>query len=281
MWSPWVLRVKEITRKRLKFLRKRGFKERSKDMKIWLSLLAGVVSFFLLSVNPPVFADDDDRIESSFKDSYSYKKYLEHDDIDIDAEGGLVTLTGTVDSDSHKRLAAETAEELPGVKSVDNRLEVKEANETSDGWISTKVKAALLFHRSVSGLDTEVYVKDGIVTLRGQADNIAQKDLTSQYASDIEGVKNVKNEMTVAEPPRENEQTFSEKVDDASITAQVKGALFAHRSTSALRTDVETENGIVTLKGTAKNQAEKDLVTKLVADIDGVKDVENDMEISK
>jgi osmotically-inducible protein OsmY len=251
-------------------------------MKMWLSLLGGVVSFFLMSVSTPTFAAEmDDRIESSFKDTYSFKKYLEHDDIDINSEEGLVTLTGTVDTESHKRLAAETVEELPGVKSVDNRLEVAEEVEMSDGWISTKVKVALLFHRSVSGLGTEVFVKDGVVTLKGEADNIAQKDLASQYARDVEGVKDVKNEMTVAEPPREDERTFSEKVDDASITSQAKGILFAHRSTSALRTEVDTDNGVVTLKGTAKNQAEIDLVTMLVNDINGVKDVKNEMTIEE
>jgi osmotically-inducible protein OsmY len=225
----------------------------------------------------------DDEIESAFNESYAYRKYLQNDDVKIDSEDGVVTLTGNVESDSRRRLAEETAQDLSGVKSVNNRLNVKEeaGDEMSDGWVSAKVKAALLFHRSVSGLNTDVFVKDGVVTLKGEADNIAQKDLTTQYASDVEGVKDVKNEMTVAKPPKEGEQTFSEKVDDASITAQVKGALFAHRSTSALRTSVDTEEGVVTVTGTAKNQAEKDLVTKVVSDIDGVKDVTNDMEVQE
>ena len=45
---------------------------------------------------------------------------------------------------------------------------------------------------------TEVNTKDGIVTLKGDADNQAQKDLTTEYAKDVEGVKDVKNEMTVS-----------------------------------------------------------------------------------
>ncbi len=46
---------------------------------------------------------------------------------------------------------------LPGVKSVDNRLEVKGDHpaEQSDAWLIAKVKTTLLFHRSVSGLKTE------------------------------------------------------------------------------------------------------------------------------
>ena len=75
--------------------------------------------------------------------------------------------------------------------------------------------------------------------------------------------------------------TIGEKIDDASITAQVKFTLLHHRSTSALRTEVDTDNGVVTLRGQAKNQAEVDLVTKLVRDIDGVKSVNNQMTIEK
>ena len=122
-------------------------------------------------------------------------------------------------------------------------------------------------------------VKDGIVTLKGEAANQAQKDLTTEYAKDIEGVKSVKNEMTVAKTAPKPDQTMGEKIDDASITAQVKGSLLSHRSTSVLNTKVTTTDGVVTLGGTAKNDAEKALVTKLVTDINGVKSVVNNMTI--
>jgi osmotically-inducible protein OsmY len=143
----------------------------------------------------------------------------------------------------------------------------------------TKVKTTLLFHRSVSGLKTEVNVKDGVVTLQGEATSQAQKDLATEYAKDVEGVKDVKNEMTLPKTPKKAHQTTGEKIDDASITAQVKTALLFHRSTSALKTTVATKHGVVTVGGKAKNEAEKDLVTKLVNDVNGVKSVKNRMTI--
>jgi len=72
---------------------------------------------------------------------------------------------------------------------------------------------------------------------------------------------------------------YYESIDDASITALVKMSLLFHRSTSALSTKVETTAGVVTLYGKAKNAAERDLVTKLVNDINGVKSVNNRMTI--
>jgi len=241
-----------------------------------------VAGFALLAMSMPVYASKtDDRIESSAKKSYVFKTYLKDDDIKIQSKDGVVTLTGSVSEESHKSLAQETVADLPGVKSVDNKLEIKGERpaENSDTWVHMKVKTALLFHRNVSGFNTEIDVKDGIVTLRGEATSKAQKDLTTEYAKDVEGVKDVKNEMTVAKTSVKPDKTVGEKVDDASITAQVKMTLLYHRSTSALNTKVNTKNGVVTLAGKAKNAAEKELATKYVKDVRGVKSVNNKMTI--
>jgi osmotically-inducible protein OsmY len=251
-------------------------------------LMASLVSLFLINVS--VFASEtDNRIESSAKDSYVFKTYLKGDDIKFDSKDGAVTLTGTVAEEYHKELAQETVANLPGVKSVDNKLAVKgeSPSNLSDAWILTKVKTALLFHRSVSGLATDVDVKDGVVTLKGEATSKAQKDLGTEYAKDVEGVKDVNNIMTVAAAPvKPTETTTGEKmdevvesIDDASITALAKATLLYHRSTSGLKTKVETNDGVVTLSGKAKNAAEKDLASKYVGDVHGVKSVNNQMTI--
>ena len=153
----------------------------------------------LLALSMPVQASKmDNRIESSAKNSYVFKTYLQADDIEVKSEDGDVTLTGTVSEESHKSLAEETVADLPGVKSVDNNLEVKGTSpaELSDAWITSKVKTVFLYHRNESVM-TEVSTKDGIVTLQGRAVNEAQKELTTEYAKDVEGVKGVNNEMTV------------------------------------------------------------------------------------
>jgi osmotically-inducible protein OsmY len=251
-------------------------------------LTASLVSLFLINVSAFASATDD-RIESSAKDSYVFKTYLQGDDIKFESKDGAVTLTGTVTEEYHKSLARETVSNLPGVKSVDNKLEIKgEAPaEHSDAWLMTKVKTTLLFHRSVSGLATEVDVKDGNVILRGEAASKTQKDLTTEYAKNVEGIKDVNNEMTVGaavvnpagKTTGEKIDDVVETIDDASITAMAKSSLLYHRSTSGLTTKVETKDGVVTLSGKAKNTAEKDLASKYVNDVNGVKSVKNLMTI--
>ncbi len=235
----------------------------------------------LLAGSPLRASETDDRIESSAKKSYVFKHYLTEDAIKTESKNGAVTLTGTVAEDSHIDLARDTVSGLPGVKSVDNRLVVKgEAPaKHSDSWVGLKVKTALLFHRNVRATKTDVNVKDGVVSLSGEAKSLAQKELATEYARDVEGVKAVKNEMTIATAPAQPEQTDAEVIDDASISAQIKASLRSHHSTSALKTKVQTSKGVVTLTGIAKNAAEKALVTKLANDVDGVGSVVNKMTI--
>jgi osmotically-inducible protein OsmY len=240
-----------------------------------------LMAIALLVTSGPVQASKtDDRIEASAKESYVFKTYLKDDAIKVKSKDGAVTLTGTVAEESHKALAGETVANLPEVKSVDNKLEVKGAPaEKSDAWLTTKVKTTLLFHRHVSAM-TKVATKDGIVTLQGEAPNQAQKDLTTEYAKDVEGVKDVKNEMTVAKSA-EAARTVGDKVDDASITALVKMSLLYHRSTSGLKTSVATKDGVVTLTGKASSAAALDLATKFASDVNGVKSVNNKMTVEQ
>jgi len=245
-----------------------------------------VLAVALLLSNAPAHASSkaDNRIEDSARKSYVFQTYLAKDDIKIQSRDGVVTLTGSVLEESHKSLARDTVAEQPGVTKVDNRLEVKgdAPAENSDIWLETKVKTTLLFHRNVNALKTEVSVKDAVATLRGEAASEAQKELTTEYAKDVTGIKDVKNETTVLAAPikKDKDETVGEKIDDASITAQVMMTLRNHRSTSAVTTKVKTKNGVVTLSGKAGNAAEKDLVSKLAGDVNGVRDVTNLMTVS-
>ena len=244
-------------------------------------LIMTAASTVLLGISTRA-SEMDSRIESSAAKSYTFKTYLKDDSIKVDSKDGVVTLTGTVADSSHKSMAENTVASLPGVTSVVDQLKIngEQPAEHSDAWITTKVKTALLFHRNVSGTGTKVYVKDGVVTLQGEASSLAQKELTTEYANDVDNVKSVNNEMTIAKMPAMPKETMGDKIDDASITAEIKSSLMSHHSTSALHTGVSTADGVVTVTGVAKNDAEKSLVTKLATDINGVTSVVNNMTIA-
>ncbi len=255
-----------------------------------------------------MMADAD--IEKKAKSSYVFNTYLKDGDkIRVQSKDGAVTLSGVVIEEGHIALAEETLRNIDGVRSIDNKLEYKgeSSAELSDAWLTAKVKTALLLRTSVNGFKTEVNTVKGIVTLTGEAASQAQKDLTGEYAGDIEGVNSVRNEMTVQGAERlaqaatgrrdvvavsnsfnqeqramldeDAARTVGDKIDDASITAMVKTSLLYHRSTSGLETRVFTRDGVVTLEGEAKNSAEKELATRYANDVRGVVGVDNIMTV--
>jgi osmotically-inducible protein OsmY len=71
----------------------------------------------------------------------------------------------------------------------------------------------------------------------------------------------------------------ADKAKDAAITAQVKTALVAEPSLSALSVDVDTTAGKVTLRGTAPDAAARDRAAQLARGIEGVGTVENQLLI--
>jgi hyperosmotically inducible periplasmic protein len=241
-----------------------------KNLPVLLLLLASPVALFASH-------DTDRKIEDAAKASYNFRTVLA-DNVKVKANDGIVTLSGTVQDKDDRALAVDTVENLPGVMSVKNDIVVKSTHpERSDSWIALKVRSRLLVKGHVSATSTTVTSNDGVVTLGGTADNVAQKELTGVYAKDIDGVKSVKNDIIINKTPASD--TMGEKIDDASITTQVKYALLTHKSTSALKTKVSTNDGEVLVTGEANTDAEKALVTKLAEDVRGTKSVNNKMSV--
>ena len=244
---------------------------KNKKLSALLLLVATPLAMFASSAT-------DRKIEEAAKASYNYRTVLE-DHVKVKASDGVVTLTGTVADKDDKALAEDTVENLPGVTSVKNEIKIESSYpEHSDAWMAFKIRSRLLVKANVSAASTKVDVTDGIVTLSGTADNVAQKELTEVYAKEIDFVKAVRNELVVKDQPA-LAQTTGEKIDDASITSQVKFALLSHKGTSAIKTKVTTTDGVVVITGDAANDAEKSLVGTLAASIRGVQSVTNDMKV--
>jgi osmotically-inducible protein OsmY len=248
----------------------------------WIAQVAIITSAALaLAGGLPLPASAiDGRIETAARNSYNFKTYLKDDSIKVEATAGVVTLTGTVSQDYHKFLAGETVAGLPGVRSVTNMLTVRgdQPSDQSDLWITMKVKTAMIFHTFINAGTTEVHTQDGVVTLTGSVPTEAKKQMTGACAMDVDGVRDVHNDLVVA-GGGVVPQTLGEQVDDASITAQIKTALLFRKSTHALSTQVATKDGTVTLHGEARNAAEKDLVGLIATDIKGVTQVNNKMTL--
>jgi hyperosmotically inducible periplasmic protein len=69
-------------------------------------------------------------------------------------------------------------------------------------------------------------------------------------------------------------------MDDAQIVTKVKTALAADSDLSALKIDVDSKNGVVTLSGSAPDATAKDRATEIAKNVKDVKSVENQLKTS-
>ena len=75
-------------------------------------------------------------------------------------------------------------------------------------------------------------------------------------------------------------QTVGGVIDDSTITASVKAELAKDVRIGTLTgIEVNTTKGVVTLAGKVHNKDEKQLVEKIVGAIEGVKKVENNLQV--
>ena len=91
------------------------------------------------------------------------------------------------------------------------------------------------------------------------------------------GVENAADRAAKAVGQAANQ--IAAKTNDAAITTQVNTELARDPGLSALRIDVDTRDGQVTLSGTAPDAAAKERATRLATGVKGVTRVENRLEV--
>jgi osmotically-inducible protein OsmY len=70
-----------------------------------------------------------------------------------------------------------------------------------------------------------------------------------------------------------------DKVDDASITAKVNTELATDKDLSAIKIDVDTKDGVVTLTGPAPSESARDRATEIAKNVKGVSSVNNQLTV--
>ncbi len=77
----------------------------------------------------------------------------------------------------------------------------------------------------------------------------------------------------------DGQSTVGQYVDDATITTRVKARMAEDPQVSAMRINVETLNGTVQLAGFATSQNEKDRAAQMAREVNGVRDVRNNIVV--
>lgn len=152
---------------------------------------------------------------------YTLNEHLNPFEIDTDVEDGVVTLTGTVESEIDRDLAEELAAGVDGVAEVRNELVVgdldRELDESADEleasaddegrrdfgtWVddattTAAVKSRLIANENTKGLEIDVDTNDDVVTLSGRVESDEERELAEQIARNANDVEEVHNNLVV------------------------------------------------------------------------------------
>jgi hyperosmotically inducible protein len=153
----------------------------------------------------------------------------------------------------------------------------------TDAGITTSVKSRLAADDTVKAYAIDVDTREGVVTLTGTVETTAAKEQAVQVARGTEGVVNVVDNITVS-----GDMAPTSGIDDAAgaaggaatdaaLTAAVKSKLLADTTVSGLSLDVDTNNGVVTLTGKVRSEAERARALELARETDGVTSVVDKM----
>ncbi|MGY0312426.1 BON domain-containing protein [Alteromonas macleodii] len=189
------------------------------------SLISMIVATTLTTAAYAGDMDTDNKWEKGAKDAWIdgkaeatllFNGNLDSFDINTDVKNGNVVLTGKVENSVDKKLAEELVANIDGVTSVDNKLTVvsdkdmegnmsddmedtvdEGTSELTDAKIATVIKTRLLMDTDISGFDIDVDVENGVVTLTGDVDSDAERDLAVEIAKNASDVKDVESNLRV------------------------------------------------------------------------------------
>ena len=151
--------------------------------------------------------------------------------------------------------------------------------QTTDATITGMIKTKLAADGRVKASEINVDTANGIVTLTGNVDGQEAKDAAQRLARDTNGVREVKDMISVRSGSASGEapdpsRTVGERVDDAGITMRVKARLLDDPMVKGLQIDVDTRDTVVFLTGSVGSEAERKQAIDIARTTEGVTNVE-------
>lgn len=151
-----------------------------------------------VSLPPEYPVPGDEDIAAQIENLLRWNPTIDASRIDVVVTNGILTLVGSVDSIWQKYRGEHLAEDIAGVISVDNRLEVRPVGEVSDEDIRRDIIATLARNAFIDASNISVSVENGVVTLSGVVENHLAQRTALDIAHNTNGVVDVHDHLKTA-----------------------------------------------------------------------------------
>ena len=213
----------------------------------------------------------DSDIKRDVEAELKWDPVIDATDIAVAVSNGVVTLTGFVRSYADRSEAEVIAKRVKGVVGIANDLKVRLANDSQrpDPEIARDAVAALQAELPLTSQSMKVVVKEGWVTIEGNAEWHYPRTRAEAAVRRVKGVKGITNVISLR--PR---------VARSEIKARIEEAFRRSAEFDASNIRVETSGSEVILKGTVRSWAERQEAERVAWRAPGVTDVHNRITIS-
>ena len=202
---------------------------------------------------------------------------LENSNINVDVRSNVVFLKGTVASQAGKARAAEIARATEGVTRVENNLVIGVArNSTTDRDMKDAAHDAKKSTEQAAS-DAKHDVKDAAHDVKQDAKDAGHdaKHDADDTASDVKDTAQEAGRET-----REATGTAGQAVSDSWITTNVKSSFVGVDALDGSDIDVDTNDHVVTLRGTVLSETARARAMSLAKQVDGVRSVKDELKIA-
>jgi osmotically-inducible protein OsmY len=213
---------------------------------------------------------NDSSLQRAVLEELSWEPSVTAGHIGVAAKGGVVTLTGHVETYSEKYAAEQAARRVKGVKAVAEELEVRLAFEDKRGDedIAAAAVNRLEWDTAVPRDAIQVKVEKGWVTLTGQVDWNYQRSAAAQDVRGLMGVVGVSNLATIQ--PHPNASDIGKKISHALT----RSWYFVDENVQ-----VSVDGGRVHLTGTVHTPHDRQMAGTTAWAAMGTTSVENDIAV--
>ena len=207
--------------------------------------------------------DADVRTRDAVTRQLEWDPEIDAGGVGVAAKGGVVTLTGFIDSYSGKLAAERAAKRVRGVRAVANDIEVRLRLERTDADIAADVVRALEL-RSTIPSSVQAAVHNGHVSLTGKVEWLYQQRDAEKAVRHVRGVRKVLNHITVA--PRAVERDVRHRIVEA---------LHRNANLDARHITVTVSGDTATLTGNVGSWLQRESAERAAADALGIAHVDN------